>query len=107
MNYKYLLVFLLMNINTFSFAQYISGVTQPDTSFQKIMDENDLSYRYARSITTEEMKSHLEVLASDDFEGRETGKEGNLKASSYIARNLEEYRVVNKEFEVMLLFECD
>ena len=93
MNYKYLLVFLLMNISTFSFAQYISGVTQPDTSIQKIMDENDLSYRYARSITAEEMKSHLEVLASDEFEGRETGKEGNLKASSYIANKLEEFRV--------------
>jgi hypothetical protein len=93
MNNKYLLVFLLMNISTLTFAQYVSGVTQPDTTLPKVMDDNDLSYRYAKSITAEEMKEHLSILASDEFEGRETGKEGNLKASSYIANALEKYRV--------------
>lgn len=40
---------------------------------------------YAASITADDLKKHLEVLASDEYEGRETGKEGQRKAAAYIA----------------------
>lgn len=40
---------------------------------------------YAASITADDLKKHLEVLASDEYEGRETGKEGQKKAAAYIA----------------------
>lgn len=43
----------------------------------------------ANSITSEELKAHLNILASDEFEGRETGTEGQKKAADYIANTFE------------------
>ena len=39
---------------------------------------------YAQSITEEELKEHLYVYASDEFEGRETGKPGQKMAVEYL-----------------------
>ncbi len=40
---------------------------------------------FANTIVGEQLKKHLTILASDEFEGRETGAEGNEKAANYIA----------------------
>jgi hypothetical protein len=69
-------------------GQYKKDVTQPDTS-QNIIHNMDIPrVRYAESITARELKAHLDVLASADMEGRETGTPGNDKAADYIARYL-------------------
>ena len=39
---------------------------------------------YASTITEEELKDHLYTYASDEFEGRETGKPGQKKAIAYL-----------------------
>lgn len=44
-----------------------------------------LSRKYGASITAGELRAHLEVLASDAYEGRETGKPGQKKAAQYLA----------------------
>src|SRR4051812_33658313 len=41
--------------------------------------------KYAKLITAEDARKHLSILASDEFEGRETGKPGAEKAANYIA----------------------
>jgi hypothetical protein len=66
-------------------AQYISSVTTPDKSTPISTDAKDLSVIYASSITPEDLKAHLTILASDEYEGRETGQPGNDKAAKYIA----------------------
>jgi hypothetical protein len=40
--------------------------------------------KYANTITADDLKRHLTIIASDEFEGRETGKEGQKKAAAYI-----------------------
>ena len=40
--------------------------------------------KYAGTITGTELKKQLTIIASDDFEGRETGTEGQRKAAAYI-----------------------
>lgn len=40
---------------------------------------------YAKYISAEDARKHLSILASDAFEGRETGKPGAEKAANYIA----------------------
>ncbi|MEL6986737.1 MAG: peptidase M28, partial [Bacteroidota bacterium] len=47
--------------------------------------KEDLASQVAETITAEDLNKHLSVLASDDYEGRETGTEGNRKAAAYIA----------------------
>lgn len=47
--------------------------------------QNSNPEKYAKYITADDAKKHLSILASDAFEGRETGKPGADKAANYIA----------------------
>lgn len=40
---------------------------------------------YAQTITADDLRKHLTILAADDMEGRETGMPGQKKAAAYIA----------------------
>ncbi|MDQ3100421.1 MAG: M28 family peptidase [Bacteroidota bacterium] len=40
--------------------------------------------RYAAGITEAELREHLQIIASDEYEGRDTGKEGQKKAAAYL-----------------------
>jgi hypothetical protein len=44
---------------------------------------------FAAGIQKENLYAHLSVLTSDSLAGRETGTDGNLKATNYIARHFE------------------
>jgi hypothetical protein len=44
----------------------------------------DDAAKYAGIIRTSELQKHLNIIAADDMEGRETGKEGQRKAAAYI-----------------------
>lgn len=58
----------------------------------------DLSSKYAKTITPEDLKKHLEIIASDDMQGRETTTAGQYKAARYIANEFEKLnlqRIVN------------
>ncbi|GAA4495129.1 hypothetical protein GCM10023172_06320 [Hymenobacter ginsengisoli] len=46
----------------------------------------DYSLPYAATITPEGLKQDLSVLASDEYEGRETGQKGQRMAADYIAK---------------------
>ncbi len=83
MRYFPLLALLLSSV--YSQAQYISGVTYPDTTVAVVNDVNEPSVMIANSIQASDIKDHLSVLASDEYEGRETGHTGNNRAAKYIA----------------------
>ena len=77
---------LLVSLVVFQLqAQYVSGVTVPDSTKALITDESAPRVKYANTITAEDMERHLTVLASDGYEGRETGTPGNLRAAGYIS----------------------
>ncbi|NAS12983.1 M28 family peptidase [Poritiphilus flavus] len=48
-----------------------------------------MAVTYAGTITESELKEHLYTYASDEFEGRETGKEGQKKAVEYLKKAYE------------------
>lgn len=41
---------------------------------------------YANTITASELKKHLSVIASDEYEGRETGKKGQKMTAEYLKK---------------------
>lgn len=41
--------------------------------------------KFAKYITVEDAHKHLSIIASDDFEGRETGQPGADKAANYLS----------------------
>lgn len=50
-----------------------------------IIAQDKQAMKYAKSITDDDLKAHLSILASDEYEGRETGKKGAKMAAKYIA----------------------
>lgn len=69
---KNLLTGLFLSITTLSFAQ-------------------DEVTKYAESITPEDLKKHLVIIASDSLEGRDTGSPGQKKAAEYVSKYYKEY----------------
>ncbi len=51
---------------------------------EQAFSQRDESITYANSITSDDLKEHLNILASDALEGRETGKRGQKMAAAYI-----------------------
>lgn len=49
--------------------------------------------KYANTITAEELNQHLQIIASDKFEGRETGKKGQKMAMEYLIKNFKSYGI--------------
>jgi hypothetical protein len=79
---------LSLLLNTPLRAQYKSNVTLPDRNVPKVTDPADVSFRYASDILPATLLQHMQILASDSLEGRETGTAGIEKAAQYIAANL-------------------
>ncbi len=65
------------------------GAQQPQT----LEEVNPMEY--ANTITSKELKEHLYIFASDDFEGRETGEPGQKKAAEYLKAAYKEMKIVS------------
>ncbi|HRD52362.1 MAG TPA: M28 family peptidase [Flavobacteriales bacterium] len=55
--------------------------------------EDTIASRYARLIDVLDLRRHLEILASDSFMGRDTGKEGQKLAAVYLKERFKEMGV--------------
>ncbi len=60
-----------------------------DENEHSVLTSTENAPPYAATITATKLKNYLEVLASDEMEGRETGTEGQRKAADYIAAHFE------------------
>ncbi len=59
--------------------------------FSANAQQDKTQLKYAETITAKDMRSRLEIIASDEFEGRETGQPGQKKAAKYIQERFEEF----------------
>ena len=59
--------------------------------FSGFAQKDSIQLKYANTITSKDLRARLEIIASDDFEGRETGKPGQKKAAKYIQERFEEF----------------
>lgn len=53
--------------------------------------------KYADEIKAETLRKHLEIIASDEYEGRETGKKGQKMTMEYLISQFKEYGI--KDYE--------
>jgi hypothetical protein len=63
----------------------------PSTLFAQQKDS--IALRYSRDVTAAGMSKNLHVLASDEYEGRETGKKGQKMAAEYIAAQFKSFEI--------------
>ena len=54
---------------------------------------NETAWKYAQTITASELKEHLYIVASDEMQGRETGKKGQKMAMEYLIKNFKSYGI--------------
>lgn len=54
---------------------------------------DSVAMRYASTITQADLRRHLEVIADDEFEGRETGRAGQRKAATYLREQFTEFGI--------------
>lgn len=66
----------------------LSGILSLNADF---LPAQDAAARYASSITAEELKKHLTVIAHDSLEGRATGSPGQRKAADYVSSVFRRY----------------
>ncbi len=60
------------------------------TGFGAFAQQDPVAVKYAETITAEDLKGNLSIIASDAMEGRETGKRGQKMAAAFIASHFEE-----------------
>ena len=56
--------------------------------------QDPAAQKYAAEINAKRTKKHLQVLASDKFEGRETGKHGAEMSANYIAHEFKKMKLI-------------
>ena len=91
--------------NTIFFLFLLVGISA-------LAQQDNVQLKYAETITAKDLRSRLEVIASDEFEGRETGQPGQKKAAKYIQERFEEfgYKPIEKlggyqqEFKLQLTY---
>ena len=70
----------------FSISILIASCSRNDDSVSsQLPDNTNKALKYAGLLSTTNARKHLTILASDDYQGRETGKIGGQKAAEYIA----------------------
>lgn len=69
-----------------SFALFFLGCGSGVKGQKTVADNDDkkLFDTYANTITQEELRTHLFIIASDEMQGRDTGSEGQKKAGRYL-----------------------
>jgi len=50
-------------------------------------DTSSIAIKYGNTIKEEDLSKHLYILASDEYEGRETGMKGQKMAAEYISKH--------------------
>jgi hypothetical protein len=69
------------------FLVLIFGLAGYQCTSQKNLTAEDYEKalpKYYKTITAEDLKTHLYIFASDEFQGRDTGEPGQKKAAAYI-----------------------
>ncbi len=59
--------------------------------FGAAAQQDQMQMKYAETITARDLRARLEIIASKEFEGRETGEEGQKKAAAYIKGQFEKF----------------
>ena len=75
------LLIILISILTLSCASNNNIANQ---SSDYLIVTGEIATTFANTITTADLKKHLYIIASDEFEGRETGEPGQKKAAEYL-----------------------
>ena len=67
-----------------AFAIAFTACSSTQNAYKNNVSNLDKAEKYAKTITEKDLKKHLYIYASDEFEGRLTGEPGQKKAVEYL-----------------------
>ncbi|WP_242922156.1 M28 family peptidase [Pontibacter liquoris] len=82
MKYNYMYAYVLLAAMTAGCATASKTPKGPVTDAAKL---EEVSAKYAQTITAADLSKHLHIIASDEYMGRDTGSKGQKMAAEYIA----------------------
>lgn len=65
-------------------------VQDDDSNSSIVVSKYSKPEKFGKSITSKELKDYLYVFAGDDFEGRDTGEQGQKKAAEFLQQQYQE-----------------
>lgn len=77
-----------MNLKQSIWILLVAGISA------QVFAQDPIAQKHAAHITAKSAKKHLSILASDKFEGRETGKRGAELAAAYIAKEFKKLNLI-------------
>ena len=85
---------LIKTILLLLFPMALFAQQKPDRMDEATRSGGDTTaIRFSQTITAKDLKTHLTILASDEYEGRETGKKGQKMAAEYIQSNFKSFGI--------------
>ena len=82
---------VLLSLCIFCAVFGFSQTSDDKTSVLDKIEPENFRKEMAKTITSKDLKKHLSILASDEYEGRETGTDGNKRAAEYLAQMFHSY----------------
>lgn len=79
----------MLMIQRFQGLPAIIGLALSASLSGQVLQHQEGAEPWARTITAEDLSTHLYILAADSMEGRETAKPGQRKAADYLAKQFE------------------
>ncbi len=73
-----------MRLLFISFLIGVSGIA---------LAQDSIAVRFSKTVTSQDLKKHLSILASDEYEGRETGQKGQKMSAEYIKKQFETFGI--------------
>ncbi|WP_347160267.1 M28 family peptidase [Pontibacter chitinilyticus] len=87
MKHHHLYAYALLAAMTAGCATASKTPKQPVTDAAKL---EEVSEKYAETITADDLSKHLHIIASDSMEGRDTGSKGQKMAAEYISNHFKQ-----------------
>lgn len=66
------------------------AAAQPAAAPAVTPEQTDWASTYAETISQQDLRTHLTILASDAYEGRETGEKGQKMAADYLSKEFQQ-----------------
>ncbi len=87
----FLILYLAIIYSCGSTSNY--PIIDPEPNVDIDTNEDTDITKYANTITPKELKDHLYIFASDEFEGRDTGEAGQKKAAEYLRNQYKKMKI--------------
>ena len=80
-------------IASFAITLFLACKTNKPLTSTELTSNSEIITKFGSTINNTDVKKHVYALASDEFEGRQTGEKGQKLAANYLANEYKSYGI--------------